>query len=58
MSQVIAAPGKPFQGQIAPHMLTATAGKAGVLQAGGQGNWSGSFCLGYVMFLSSRERVI
>ncbi|KAK8720409.1 hypothetical protein OTU49_013341, partial [Cherax quadricarinatus] len=34
--QVIAA-GKPFQGQIAPHMLTTTTGKAGVLQAGGQG---------------------
>lgn len=36
LSQVIAT-GKPFQGQIAPHML-ATAGKAGVLQTGGQGN--------------------
>lgn len=45
LSQVIAAAGKPFPGQIAPHMLTATAGKAGVLQAGGQGNWFGSFCL-------------
>ncbi|KAK3891231.1 hypothetical protein Pcinc_004873 [Petrolisthes cinctipes] len=34
--QVITA-GKPFPGQIAPHMLTAAAGKTGVLQAGGQG---------------------
>ncbi|XP_047483113.1 polyhomeotic-like protein 2 [Penaeus chinensis] len=35
LPQVIAT-GKPFQGQIAPHMLT-TAGKSGVLQTGGQG---------------------
>ena len=40
------AAGKPFQGQIAPHMLTATAGKPGVLQAGGQGNWYGIVALG------------
>ncbi|XP_068207549.1 polyhomeotic-like protein 2 [Palaemon carinicauda] len=37
---IAAATGKPFQGQIAPHMLTATAGKTGVLQAGGQGGYS------------------
>ncbi|XP_066951689.1 polyhomeotic-like protein 2 isoform X5 [Macrobrachium rosenbergii] len=37
---IAAATGKPFQGQIAPHMLTATTGKTGVLQAGGQAGYS------------------
>ncbi|XP_064082350.1 polyhomeotic-proximal chromatin protein-like isoform X3 [Macrobrachium nipponense] len=36
---IAAATGKPFQGQIAPHMLTTT-GKTGVLQAGGQAGYS------------------
>ncbi|KAK7082126.1 hypothetical protein SK128_024753 [Halocaridina rubra] len=37
---IAAATGKPFQGQIGPHMLTTATGKAGVLQAGGQTGYS------------------